>query len=239
MQSVDPVRREEVDPARTATLGTRPAQQIPALGGVPDGGHRGSPARLARTDIRDRQVEGHPASRSAATAAWHGQVHSGERHRACTSARSVTNALRQTMLHGPSAPTDSASRATTAPSGTSAAVNRITPPQQRHSVLRAVGTRAVLGRHLVRFSVRVAPHPRRASRQARPRRTAVGQEAPARQVAQDWVWPSHVLYVASPLSLRLLLVRRALACGRAMRGCSTGAEVLIRSPHNCLSGADR
>lgn len=40
VQLVDPVRREDIDPARTTTLRTRPAQQIPTASGTPGGGHR-------------------------------------------------------------------------------------------------------------------------------------------------------------------------------------------------------
>ncbi len=99
-----------------------PAQRIPADGGAPHGGHRGSPARLADTDIRDRRVQRHPPLRRAAATAWHGQAHPGRRHRACTPARSVTSPLRQTTLHGPSGPADNASRATTRPPVLSPAV---------------------------------------------------------------------------------------------------------------------
>ncbi|SCD90256.1 hypothetical protein GA0115253_1023011 [Streptomyces sp. Termitarium-T10T-6] len=108
--------------------------------------------------------------------------------------------------------------------------DRITTPQHRHPVLRTVGTRLVLDRRLVRALFHVTPHPRRASRQARPRRTAVGQTAPARQAAQNWVWPSHALYVASPLSLRLLPTRLAPARGRVVRSFPQGVGMVIRSP---------
>lgn len=54
-QPVDPVRRKEVDPARTATLSAHPAQQIPPVSGTPDSGDRRTPTRLAGTDIRRRQ----------------------------------------------------------------------------------------------------------------------------------------------------------------------------------------
>src|SRR5690606_5580785 len=80
--------------------------------------------------------------------------------------------------------------------------DRITTPQQRHPMLRTAGTRLVLGRHLVHAPHRETPHPRRASRQTRPNRTAIGQGTPARQVAQRWVCPSQVRYAFSPLCCR-------------------------------------
>ncbi|MDX3591709.1 hypothetical protein PV749_11300 [Streptomyces sp. ID03-2B] len=51
-------------------------------------------------------------------------------------------------------------------------------------MLRTVGTGLVLDRRLVHATLRETPHPRRASRQTRPNRTAIEQEAPTRQVVQ-------------------------------------------------------